>query len=406
MRRPENAVHPFTRTIARIRANPKARAFVAFALGAVAAIVPIAFYAGFTVDDALIPARYAHHVALGAGYTFNAGSPPTDGVTPLGFPYLLAPFAARSPLAALAFARALGALAWVVAGGIVAVTIDRTEGSRARFAALLLAAVSAPLGAWSQAGLETGLATLLIAIALGLRSIGRGYGAAVAAGIAAALRPEVLPLALVVAFPSSHHSSSDGGASIGPSHFLRLAIASTPFAAVALVRLAIFGHVAPLSFYAKPPDASLGAPYALACFILTGPPALLVPFALRKLPRETRWFSVAVVVHYAAVVAVGGDWMPLSRSIVPSMPVVIVAAVSSLCDSRHRSSASGVSLSPSPPRRSPSCACARHRRASSPIDLPSWKTRDLGSRVGPRSRRSTSAGSARRATRRSSISPA
>ena len=69
--------------------------------GALAALVPAALLRGFTVDDALITARYAAHLARGLGYRFNAAGAVTDGVTPLGFPYLLAPFARGGPLAAI-----------------------------------------------------------------------------------------------------------------------------------------------------------------------------------------------------------------------------------------------------------------------------------------------------------------
>ncbi|MDF2696854.1 MAG: hypothetical protein K0S65_5237, partial [Labilithrix sp.] len=44
----------------------------AFALaGALAALIPALAMWGFTVDDALIPLRYAEHIASGAGYRFD-----------------------------------------------------------------------------------------------------------------------------------------------------------------------------------------------------------------------------------------------------------------------------------------------------------------------------------------------
>src|SRR4051812_27296533 len=55
------------------------------ALGAVlAAAIGIALAWGFTVDDALISARVAAHLAQGLGYRFNADGPRVDCVTPLG----------------------------------------------------------------------------------------------------------------------------------------------------------------------------------------------------------------------------------------------------------------------------------------------------------------------------------
>jgi len=217
-------------------------------------------------------------------------------------------------------------LSWLAGGGLVAVVIERMGGTRLRYAALVLIACSAPLGAWCQAGLETGLATTLVAVALALRSLGYAEGGAIAAGLAAGLRPEVLPMSLVIAFPVAAGPSNAAVAAIGPRHFVRLFLAAAPFAAAAAVRAMVFGRAAPLSLYAKPPDNVLGAKYALACFLLTGPVALVAPLALSKMGRQARWLLFAVAVHYVAVVAAGGDWMPLSRLVVPSMPVVVVGA--------------------------------------------------------------------------------
>ena len=137
------------------------RAWIVGAVGAALALVPALALRGFTVDDALIPARYAHHLARGLGYRFNAGGPVTDGVTALGWAPLLAPFAAAGPLAALRAAKAIGLVAWAIAAGLLAVAVDRSSDRPARFSALALVPVSAPLAAWSVAGLETGLVTAL-----------------------------------------------------------------------------------------------------------------------------------------------------------------------------------------------------------------------------------------------------
>ncbi|MBW2525334.1 MAG: hypothetical protein JRI23_14205, partial [Deltaproteobacteria bacterium] len=77
-------------------------------LGLGAAVPMVIYLSGFTVDDALIGARYAANLAAGAGYRFNPGGPVTDGVTPLGWAVVLAPFASGGPLQALAAAKLLG----------------------------------------------------------------------------------------------------------------------------------------------------------------------------------------------------------------------------------------------------------------------------------------------------------
>src|SRR4051794_24465729 len=63
---------------------------------------------GFTVDDALISIRYARHLAHGDGYRFNVPGPVTDGVTPLPWPFLLAPLAGTDALGVLARAQLVG----------------------------------------------------------------------------------------------------------------------------------------------------------------------------------------------------------------------------------------------------------------------------------------------------------
>jgi hypothetical protein len=326
-------------------------ALAALAGGALA-VIPAILVHGFTVDDALIPARYATHLARGLGYRFNAAGPITDGVTPLGFPYLLAPFAHAGPLEALAAAKVLGVVAWTIAAATLAVAVRRAGVSRWRYGALLLLTSSVSLAAWSGAGLETGVATALAALAVALPELGQGRAGAAAAGLTAALRPEALPWAMVVGAsppPRAADAFTIGGPERAPdtprsrrwsvpertdpasnlslrTRFSRLVFAGTPFLVVAIVRHAVFGRVVPLSVLAKPSDLAHGSRYALACFVLTGPIAILAPFAWRRLDGWGRGLCVAVFVHYAAIAVAGGDWMPLARLAVPVLPTVLLAA--------------------------------------------------------------------------------
>ncbi|MDI1478767.1 hypothetical protein [Polyangium sp. y55x31] len=308
------------------------RALGIAALGAALALLPAHVLYGFTVDDALIPARYATHVARGLGYRWNAHGPITDAVTPLGFPYLLTPFAARGPLDALVAAKLLGLLAWTAAAALLAVTIDRASSSRARWSALVMLPASAPLAAWSVAGLETGLATALVSIAVCLVALGRGWSAVFPLGLAAALRPELLPFVLVVAITPPPGERMR----LGRVDVFRAALAAAPFFLVVAIRLAVFGRPTPLAVLAKPSDPWLGAKYALACFLLTGPLALVAPRALLRTTPFVRGLVLAVAVHFAAVAVAGGDWMPLSRLVVPVLPAVILAAahLASVADAR------------------------------------------------------------------------
>src|SRR5262249_58646406 len=94
----------------------------------------------------------------------------------------------------------------------------------------------------------------------------------------------------------------------------------------ASIRAAIFGRVVPLSVLAKPSDLAHGSYYAAACFLLTGAMAVMAPFAFLRISWWGRGLVVAVMVHFLAIAAAGGDWMPLSRLAVPALPTVVLAA--------------------------------------------------------------------------------
>lgn len=306
--------------------HPLRRTAILALAGMMAALIPALGMFGFTVDDALITARYAAHLAAGVGYRFNAAGPVTDGVTPLGFPFLLAPFAREGPLSALAAAKVLGLLAWTLASGVLAIAIDRgplsipshRPAARRGWSALLLIAASVALAAWSVAGMETGLVTALAALAVALPELGLLSGGALCAGLSAALRPELFPWALVVAAAPSPRG--------GRTTPMRVALAVVPFLIVVAVRVTTFGRAAPLSVFAKPSTPGLGAEYALACFLLAGPVVLLAPFAWARLGGWARGLLIAVLVHFTAVAFAGGDWMPASRLIVPVLPTVVLGA--------------------------------------------------------------------------------
>ena len=291
-------------------------------VGIVLALVPALLLFDFTVDDALIPARYATHIARGQGYRWNTSGAVTDGVTPLGFPYLLAPFASAGPLAALAWAKLLGLFGWTASAALFAVAIDRSSRSRLRFVGLAMLAVSAPLAAWSVAGLETGLAAAFASAAVSLLSLDKRVLGVCFSGLAAALRPELLPFVLIFAMTPPPGKP----AQLGLKETGFVALGALPFVLVVATRLALFGRPTPLSVLAKPSDPVLGAKYALACFLLTGPLVLLAPLAIAKANAFVKMLVLAVLVHFTAIAVAGGDWMPLSRLVVPVLPAVMMIA--------------------------------------------------------------------------------
>jgi hypothetical protein len=304
-------------------AEKRARnARIGFVLGVLAALPALVYLRGFTVDDALIPARYAANIAHGLGYRFNAGGPSTDGVTPLGFPYLLAPFAGQGPLAALGAARLLGASAWLAAAGTLGAAVARMGGSTLRYASLLLVLFSAPLGAWAWGGLETGIVIALSTMAAVLSaSPSRAPLAGALLGACAWLRPEMIAYAAWLGAARVRTAESRRG------KWLTACLVAAPWLAAAVIRFVVWGRPAPLAVFAKPSDVAHGAAYVLPALLFTGAPlAALGPLAWVKVSGWPRTLVTGAFVHLAVIVLAGGDWMPLARLVCPVLPALVLGA--------------------------------------------------------------------------------
>ena len=310
-------------------------------LGAACALVPALAMWGFTVDDALIPVRYAHNLAAGAGYRFDAHGPSTDGVTPLPWAFLLAPLSGSDGLTALVRAKALGVVLWTVGGAFLGHRVGAMVHGRQRlevgFAILGLVAmaVAFPIGAWAASGMETGLATALATVAVARLGVGRPRAVAALAGGVAAFRPEMVVWAMALAVGATVHGreadapEKSGGVLAGVS---AAAVAAAPFLLCAALRLAIFGRPAPLAVLAKPSDLSHGALYVGAATLVVLTPLLVsAPLALaRGAGRDValaRVVVIAFVAHALAVLGAGGDWMPYARLMVPVAPSLVLAFV-------------------------------------------------------------------------------
>src|SRR5688572_5225787 len=188
-RSPRSGQGARVRLAAALERSPRLRG----ALLAVAVAIPaLAFYRGFTVDDALVSARVATHLAGGDGYRFNPLGPEVDAVTPLGWAHLLALGGTGSPVAMLERARVVGMLGWLAAVATLGALLAASP-SNGRRSALALLGVSVAPALWATSGMETGLVTLFAT--LGLVA---GFPGALAAGFAAALRPELAPWAIVL----------------------------------------------------------------------------------------------------------------------------------------------------------------------------------------------------------------
>ncbi len=288
--------------------------------GLLVALVPALWMWGFTVDDALISVRYAHHLATGHGWRFDVGGASTDGVTPLPWPVILAPLARTSDaLTVLGRAKLLGLASWKFTGSLLGCGVGRERAAPvwARGAILTSVALSVPLAAHAVSGMETALATCLATCAaVGTR---RPFLAALLAGLAATLRPELAPWACTLVIGSCVESGANIGRAVAA-----FAATLAPFALCAVARAAIWGRPAPLALWAKPSDLSHGAVYVGAGLVVCVVPVLVMAPSALHAPRA-RVIVVAAAVHLAAVLIVGGDWMPYARLLVPILPSVAYA---------------------------------------------------------------------------------
>ena len=286
----------------------------------IAAVGPALWMWGFTVDDALIAVRYAHHLALGLGWRFDVRGPSTDGVTPLPWPLVLAPFARADPLIVLWRAKFLGLAVWAAAATALGAAIGRIPGAPwwGRATMLVTMALSVPVAAYAVSGMETALATALATSAALL--VRRPGLLALTAGMAASLRPEMAPWACALAVGVAIANRAPA-----PRVMASAALALAPFICCALIREAAWGRPAPLAVMAKPSDTEHGVAYAGAACIVTLTPLLAAaPVALARSPAALA-IVVAAVVHVMAIVIVGGDWMPYARLIVPVAPTLVYA---------------------------------------------------------------------------------
>jgi len=285
----------------------------AAAIGAIAALVGVAAMWGYTVDDAWISLRYARHIATGAGYRFNASGPMTDGVTPLPWPFLIAPWASLSASHALLVTQCIGVMLTAVAAMIHSSAVYRITPldpfSKRLFA--IVPALSLPVAAYAVSGMDTPLAVFLCALSAVLMD--RPMKVAIVGGLAATIRPELVPWAATLAC----------GAALAKREplarlALTLAVALLPFALESAVRAVVFGSVAPLAVRAKPSDFTHGALYALAGMFLVGVfPLVVAPRALLEKRGPALAIVVATLAHCASVIVVGGDWMSYARLFAP-----------------------------------------------------------------------------------------
>ncbi len=285
---------------------------------------------GFTVDDALISTRVAHHISSHAHYGFNRVGPPVDCVTPLGWAWLLAPFSGGGPWAGLQAARALGGVAALASAALLGSLVQLTSTSGRDWPRVTLLSVvlatCLPFGAWATSGMETSVVMLVCTASVWGFARGHWLGPT-AAALAAASRPELAPWAAVLAMSSEVPILDANGETPQrrlAKRLLRVGCVAAGVLAAMAIRTAIFGSPVPLAVSAKPSDGTHGLVYTWGALRLLGFPVLLLGWrAYSRLPRAGVAVALAFGAHVLAVIGVGGDWMSLFRLFVPVLPATL-----------------------------------------------------------------------------------
>jgi hypothetical protein len=306
-------------------------------------------------DDVFIYYRYATNLAGGHGFSLN---PPerVEGVTSLLWTAALSALVAVSPsleVSAPLLSLLVGCLVlWRVAK-ISATLSGRKDLQLADLIPCLLTAASCSFAYWSYSGMETVAAplVLLLSIELYLRdSLKHIAASAMVLGIGTTIRPEMLAVAPAFIIHALLEKRS-----LRQRLIVWTAIFSLVTLSIFCARYGYFGYWLPNTYYAKSGGELsytllLGVSYyltflasllpvtplaALNVGLATVLVTLLLYHAFRV--RNLTLFTLIFAALSAAAIFDGGDWMPASRLLVTSIPIlaIIVGIMAMRCsDSR------------------------------------------------------------------------
>jgi len=313
------------------------------------AITLFLFHSGylynFTVDDAYISFRYADNLAHGRGLVFNVGER-QEGYSNFLWVILLGilSWLGISPIIA---SKVLSAVSGI---GIFVLTLKLSQlfkktSSSLNSIAFFLIASNTSLVLWAASGLETIFYTFLLLLAtyLFLKEY-EGNGAYLSAFfflLLALTRPEgvlffILPLLFRIYDAFSRRSGFNPR-----SFFIYCLIFFIPFSTYVIWKHFYFGAVLPNPFYAKfmaplrlmyNPAANklrLGFHYLTQAFRHYNL-MIVIPFLGFLLGIENRekrkviFIGSTIFLQFFFIMAVGGDWMPRFRFIVPIFPFIFL----------------------------------------------------------------------------------
>jgi len=288
------------------------------------------YYAGFTHDDPFISFRYARNLASNKGLVFNEAER-VEGYSNFLFLILLAP-AEKIGVEFLGLSKIYGffsALACLLVFLFFLSSYYPLPKWQHGIAPLLLA-LSGDMALWAVSGMETALIAFFVTAAWILfcremKKTGNVFPFSALFFLAAALtRPEggiyffcLLPFAFVLLRCKQIP---------GKYFFSWLLLFLVPFAIYNLWRVSYFGNLLPNTFYAKATgrlslQADLGVIYLFSflwhnpCLFLLG--AFIPALLKKKWQIERVSAAIIVLAQILFIVVCGGDWMPLSRFMVP-----------------------------------------------------------------------------------------
>jgi len=291
-------------------------------------------------DDAYITYRYAKNLAAGHGLVFNIGDR-VEGYSAFLWCLQLAAVSRLGGdiatwgvwLGCACHVLCVVGVAWVVAR-----RLSPEHPAAGAMAVGILGACSTPLLYYALSGMETVQHALLVtggvmgvSLARSWRGLALGVLCAALAGIS---RPEGPALILVVAAALAFR------ADLARSRRIRWLIgllfaASVVIGGQYLWRRSYYGSWFPNTYHAKvgAPDASIiraGLVYIFE-FVLATLALVWLPIWWRLRDPSRRSWTVAVVLvlglHVGFAWAVGGDFMPMTRFLIPTIPVLIAALV-------------------------------------------------------------------------------
>jgi len=294
----------------------------------------VLYFFHYIPDDTFITLRYARNAVRGYGLVFNRGDK-LEGYS--NFLWLMILITAgKIGLPLISSSRALSFLLTLGAIALTGVASNSTSlPSMNGFKKTLLVAfppialsATAPIGTWSLSGTEIPFFTAILLGAYISYVRERRLAALSLAALLGLVRPEGLvffALFWLFAVAESNDRLKEvlSGAAILLAFYL-------PYA---LWKKSYFGSLLPNTFYAKRGPAGImignGIKYTLEYLIGYGYLFIIGAAIIGRRLKEHKPLRLAfyiVIVHWATIISVGGDWMPHFRLLLPTLPFVLITA--------------------------------------------------------------------------------